>query len=66
MSREKPGYRDTLALLNERFPDKDLLSRSDVAAFMGVTTATVRRRGIVFNAVTRRVSKADLARQVSV
>lgn len=44
MSREKAGYRDTLALLNERFPDRDLLSRSDVAAFMGVSTATVRRR----------------------
>ena len=65
MPREKEGYRDNMALLNERFPDKDMLGPGDVAQFMGVSWDTVRRR-IRFNAATKRISKADLARQISV
>lgn len=65
MSREKAGLRDNLALLNERFPEKDMLGPCDVAQFMGVSRDTVRRR-IRFNAATKRISKADLARQITV
>lgn len=66
MSREKEGYRDTLAQLNEMFPNKGMLTRKEVAQFMGVTRQTLWRRGIAFNEKTNLVTKADLARQICV
>lgn len=66
MSREKQGYRDTIAQLNEMFPDKGMLSKNEVAQFMGVSRATIYNRGIKFNDNTGRITKADLARQVCV
>ena len=64
MSREKIGFRDTLALLNEMFPDRIALNKTEVARAMGVDRSTVTRRGIRFNEATGRVTKADLARQI--
>ena len=64
MSREKAGYRDTIAALNEMFPDQGMLGPGEVARFMGVNRSTVWRRGIKFNEATGRVTKADLARQI--
>lgn len=64
MSREKQGFRDTIAALNEMFPDQGMLSKSEVSRFIGVDRSTVYRRGIKFNEVTGRVTKADLARQI--
>lgn len=66
MSREKAGFRDTIALLNEMFPDKGMLNKGEVARFLGVNRTTVTRRGIRFNEATGRVSKADLARQICI
>lgn len=66
MSREKEGYRDTLAALNEMFPDQGMLNKAEVARFMGVNRTTVNRRGIRFNAATGRVTKPDLARQICI
>ncbi|MBR3330415.1 MAG: hypothetical protein IKG25_04275 [Mogibacterium sp.] len=66
MSREKAGFRDTIAQLNEMFPDQGMLGKGDVAKFMGVDPRTVSRRGIKFNSMTGRVTKADLARQICV
>ena len=66
MSREKVGYRDTIAQLNEMFPDKGMLTKTETAKFMGVDIKTVKRRGIKFNEATGRVTKADLARQVCI
>lgn len=66
MSREKQGYRDTIAQLNEMFPDKGMLTKNEVAQFMGVSRATIYNRGIKFNDNTGRITKADLARQVCV
>lgn len=66
MSREKQGYRDTIAQLNEMFPDQGMLSKTEVAKFIGVSRATIYNRGIVFNAATGRITKPDLARQVCV
>ena len=66
MAREKQGFRDCIAQLNEMFPDQGMLSRTDVARFMGVNRTTVRRRGIEFNSATGRVTKADLARQICI
>lgn len=64
MSREKQGFRDTIAQLNEMFPEQGMLSKTEVAKFMGVDRSTVTRRGIRFNPETGRVTKADLARQI--
>lgn len=66
MSREKAGFRDTIAQLNEMFPDQGMLGKGEVAKFLGVDPRTVSRRGIKFNSATGRVTKADLARQVCV
>lgn len=65
MSREKQGFRDTLERLDKAFPDRELLTITDVAQFTGVKRETVRK-WIVINPTTRRVSKVDLARQVCV
>jgi response regulator of citrate/malate metabolism len=61
---EKPGYRDNLERINERFADHEMLTASEVAEFLGISHDTVRRR-LKFNTVTKRISKADLARQIS-
>ena len=64
MSREKAAFRDTMAALNEMFPDQGMLGKTEVARFLGVDRTTVRRRGIRFNDATGRVTKSDLARQI--
>ena len=66
MSREKAGFRDAIELLNDQFPGKGMLTRSDVAAFLGVKPRSRKLDRIRFNAATRLVSKADLARQICV
>ena len=68
MPREKQGYRDTIALLNERFPEHDVLNKTQVAQFLGVSTRTVSRYAaagkIRFNKASGRITKSELARQV--
>ena len=62
--REREGFRDNLARLQEAFPDKELLTVSDVARYVGADRSTVRR-WYKFNATTHRISKVDLARAIS-
>lgn len=64
MSREKASFRDVMIELNAMFPDQGMLGKNEVARFLGVNRSTVLRRGIQFNKLTGRVTKADLARQV--
>ncbi len=64
MSREKQGFRDTIASLNEMYPEQGMLTKGEVARFLGVSVKTVNRHKIQFNAATGRITKADLARQV--
>ena len=64
MGREKEGFRDVMAQLNEAFPDVGALNRGQVAKFMGWDVKTVGRRGIRFSTTTGKVTKADLARQI--
>ena len=64
MPKEKDGYRLNIELLNDRFPDKDMLNVNEVMQFTGKTYHTVMKH-IRFNSM-RMVSKADLARQISV
>lgn len=65
MARELAGYRDTIALLNERFPDKDMLNIAEVMEFCGISRNTAKKK-IRFNATTGKIAKSDLARQVCV
>ena len=64
MPREKAGYRDNLELLNMKFPDKEMLDIREVMSFTGMCYNTVKKY-IVFGPGNR-VTKADLARQVSI
>ena len=64
MSREKASFRDVMTELNTMFPDQGMLGKGEVARFLGVNRSTVLRRGIKFNAIPGRVTKAALARQV--
>lgn len=66
MSREKQGYRETLAALNEMFPDQGMLNKTEAARFLGVSPRTIHRKKIQFNETTGRITKADLARQVCI
>ena len=65
MSREKSGFRDTIAMLNELYPNQIALNRTQVAKALGVNRTTVMRRGIKFNGMGL-VTKADLARQICI
>lgn len=68
MSREKQGFRDTIAALNEMFPDQGMVGRAEIAKFAGVHPTTVDRwvkaGKINMKTPTGRLSKADLARQI--
>ena len=64
MPRELEGFRENIELLNNRFPNKDMLGVAEVAEFCGVSQDTVRRR-IRFNPALNRISKTDLARQIT-
>lgn len=65
MSREKSGFRDTIAMLNELFPNQIALNRTQVASALGVNRTTILRRGIKFNGMGQ-ITKADLARQICI
>ena len=64
MPREKESFRDNLERLNERF-DHELLTVKEVAEFTGASRSSVLR-WFTFHPITHRVSKADLARQISI
>lgn len=65
MPREKAGFRDNIEILNARFPEKDVLTMREVADWLGVSLRTAYRK-IKYNKELGRVSKADLARQISI
>ena len=43
MSREKELYRENLELIREHFGDKQLLPVKEVAEYLGINVATVRK-----------------------
>lgn len=61
MPREKPDYRTTMEALEAAYPGQWLLSRSQIATFLGVSVKTVNRR-YKFN--PGRVTKANAAREI--
>ena len=64
MPREKETFRDQLMRLDERFPDKELLSKTDVAAYTGLNRKTCATK-FDFDKRTNRISKTVLARALS-
>jgi len=64
VSREKPGYRDNLERVDAAF-DHEYLTAAEIARWLGCKPDTARRH-FTFNAKTKRISKAELARQMCV
>ena len=64
MPKEKAAFRDNLERLNERY-DHELLTIKEVVEFTGASRSSVCR-WFKFHPVTHRISKADLARQISI
>ncbi len=64
MPREKECYRNHLERLDERFPDRELLTRVDVAEYTGLCRQTVAKK-YPFDKQTHRISKVVLARALS-
>ncbi len=64
MSREKQGYRDNLARVDAAFPGREMLTATEIARWFGCSPDKVRR-DFKFSATLRRISKADLARQMT-
>ena len=67
MAREKPDYWDTMALLNARFPDRDMLSIADLCPVFGYKDkrslkGRLSRAGITIDG--GRVSKVAIARHM--
>lgn len=62
MAREKEGYRENLELLNERFPNVDMLNMNQVMAVIGCADRRTLRHKIPKNWVGNRLSKVYLAR----
>ena len=44
MAREKDGFRETLDRLDESFPGREIIKRSELAEFLGVSKCTIIRR----------------------
>ena len=70
MSREKQGFRDTVAELNAMFPDQGMVGRTEIARFAGVHPTTVDRwvkaGKLTMKTPTGKLSKADFARQICI
>lgn len=43
MAREVTGAREQLAVLNEHFPDKEMLTKKDIYLFLGISRNTLRK-----------------------
>ena len=67
MPREKECFRDYLERLDEKFPDKELLTKAEVVAFLGISPSTMTRKAKEFGFAPRsnHVSKVKLARALS-
>lgn len=65
MGRELIDYRPNLERLNELFPDKEMLTVSDVMRVYGIKNPRSLRIKFIGKSHQRMVSKASLARQMS-
>ena len=62
MAREKEFYRENLEILNNRYPDHDMLSVEEIMQVTGIKSLTTIRKVFGKVLVNRRLSKAALAR----
>lgn len=62
MAREKEGYRENLEILNNRFPDHDMLNMAQVMQVVGCSDRRTLMQKIPKNWVGKRLSKVYLAR----
>ena len=62
MAREKDGYRENLELLNNRFPEHDLLSMEQVMQVTGDSDRRTLLKHLGQSFVNKRISKVFLAR----
>lgn len=60
--KRAPSYRDVLDRLDEAFPGRELLTRGEVAAWLGVHRNTVAKN---YAWPKGKVSKAQVARSLS-
>ena len=59
--REKRDFRDNLERLDNAFPDKELLTQTECAKYLGVSNKTVKRR----YGIGRDVTKVAFAKAIS-
>lgn len=62
MPREHPDYRANIELLNQRFPDHDMLTREEVLQVTGYKNMNTMLKYLGKSFVNKRISKAALAR----
>lgn len=62
MAREKELYRDYLARLDEKFPDKEIIQQKECAEFLGLDPRTVKKR---YGIDKLGINKMQLARLLS-
>lgn len=62
MPREHPDYRANIELLNQRFPDHDMLTREEVLQVTGYRNMNTMLKYLGKCFVNKRLSKAALAR----
>ena len=62
MAREKDGYRENLAILNDRFPEHDMLSVEEVKQVTGFSNIRTVKKYFGQYFVGNRISKAYVAR----
>ena len=64
MPKEPEYYRDNLARITEAFPDKEVLTVSDIAKWWGVSSRVVSQELHLYKG--EYISKASLARKMAV
>lgn len=62
MAREKEGWRDNLEILNDRYPNHDMLSFFEVKEVMGWTDTRTVKKYLGKHIVCHRISKVCLAK----
>ncbi len=62
MAREKQDYRENIQLLNERFPQHDMLTELQAMEVTGYKTRSTLRKHLGQSFTGKRISKAAMAR----
>lgn len=65
MDWEKSLYRDSLELLNEKYPDKLMMNLEEVAAILGYKDSKTVRKRLGKHIINNRISKVVVARYMS-